>query len=126
MTEQKLRNAVALCLWTLSGAVMASLFWTLAGESPVARVIGTVWALCLTAAQILLWRYGGWRRWITVGLECLLLFSAVTMAWSRIEDARARELLRQLISAGRVAIPKSVETIPRTEKQTMEASSWQV
>jgi len=88
LSEQNVRTLVAVGLWLLSGAVMASLFFELAGPDPVARSIGISWALLLQGAMVLCWRVGGWRRAITLVLELIVMAATFDVAWARIQATR--------------------------------------
>jgi len=127
--ESRVRAAVSLILWTLSGAVVMALFVTIAGDDLPSRIVGGAWAASLMAGIVLNVRSANgrrfretWGRWlIVVGLEAVILFSAYGMASLKVNRSAATSTVAQLAAVKAGADWRATDA-SLTEARTLKAT----
>jgi hypothetical protein len=78
---------------------MLAVFVSLAGDTLAGWLLAGAWSVLLTASMVLNYRRGGGFRFVTYGIEVLVLVSAVFMAQGRLQadaDSTAAARLAQL------------------------------
>ncbi len=82
-------TGIGFLLWTISGVLTVSLFLDLAGANLFKIILAILWAGGLEASKVIIWRWGGRFRILSLALMGVTLFSALGIALTTVETTQA-------------------------------------